>query len=270
MKSTTTLLAVCPDGRTTTLEFSHSTIPVEDVHQKFEEKEGIPSALQSLRFVGGDSRDGWVDLDSVVSVHVNLKICGGKGGFGSLLKSEGRKKGNNTPIFNPARHNAQAAKRQKFLAHYLTQRNQGEGARQIQEAKRRKEGERTLKEEAAWDHIRQHHRDRDVTSEGIQSALRSVRKELRDENQLQQKYQAKRREEKKGEWDFLQDDYLIPLDELSDECFESDDSAADSEEGGDVEFKKREGCDEECEKEEEIVWVPVNIDDYVEEGMMDC
>ena len=253
----TTLLALCPDGRTTTLEFPYTflTVPVSDIHHKFEEKEGVPSAMQSLRFVPSYSlRGGWVDLKSVVSVHVNLRIHGGKGGFGSLLRSEGRKTGNKTPIFNPHRHNAQAAKRQKVLSHYLTQQNLGVAARHIREARKMRFGEDvTLKEEAAWGHIRRHHRDNDVSSEGIESALRSVRKEMREENQQQQKYQA---EKKKGEWDFLRDDYLIPLDELSD-SFDSDDSDI-AEDGSINEEVKDCEKEEEEEEEEEEEWVECN------------
>eukprot|EP00887_Chlorella_sp_A99_P000024 scaffold16.g24.t1 len=82
-------------GRNVTLEVEeHET--VQDVKAKVEAKEGTPAPLQRLLYAGKQLEDGATLAQCGVgrgaTLHLALRLRGGKGGFGSLLRGAGKHK----------------------------------------------------------------------------------------------------------------------------------------------------------------------------------
>lgn len=65
------------------------------LHVRPQEREGIPPALQGLVFQGRQLQDeqplcGYAGLRNDSTLHLVLRLRGGKGGFGNLLRGQGR------------------------------------------------------------------------------------------------------------------------------------------------------------------------------------
>ena len=85
-------------GNTITLQIDSTTKnTIKHVKEIIQEKEGIPPAEQRLLYIGKQLEDNRTldtyDIQSEATLQLALRLCGGKGGFGSLLKQQGRKAG---------------------------------------------------------------------------------------------------------------------------------------------------------------------------------
>lgn len=87
------------DGKTVTLSFPASQVSGQEIKHRIYEVTKIPSRLQRLISGGFQLKDRSVISDDNITVHLMLRLLGGKGGFGSLLRGAatkaGQKKTNN-------------------------------------------------------------------------------------------------------------------------------------------------------------------------------
>uniref|UniRef100_A0A2P2J4Y9 Uncharacterized protein MANES_05G023500 n=1 Tax=Rhizophora mucronata TaxID=61149 RepID=A0A2P2J4Y9_RHIMU len=93
------IFARLPDGRTSVLQFAAPRVSGEAIKQRILEIASIPTQSQRLICGGTQLGQGSVVSSSECTVHVLLRLIGGKGGFGSLLRGAatkaGQKKTNN-------------------------------------------------------------------------------------------------------------------------------------------------------------------------------
>jgi hypothetical protein len=94
--------------RTRVLNFEPGCVTVKDVLTKLEDLDGVPASV--LRLTHGGKPLGWSDQTCLVPeapevVRVVLKgaLCGGKGGFGAMLRAQGKSGGKSTTDFGACR-----------------------------------------------------------------------------------------------------------------------------------------------------------------------
>ena len=220
------LLALCPDGRGRTLWFSSRTITTSEFQNKFYEAEGIPPSHQTLSVCGEV-----LDLNEVMQVKVGLRLVGGKGGFGSLLR------GGNQGMKKVVTTNFDACRDLdgRRLRHTNNERKlrdwEEEKRREDQERKEEKEWMATKKEIEVNEKIQNHHQEKDIALDGIDHSLTTIREVVLNGKK------EKKVEKKKD----------IGLD-LGDYGFDFSD---DEEDDDDEEMTKEEMKAEKAEKEEE-------------------
>lgn len=73
-------------GRTRTLNLDDSQVKVSSLKQVIEEYEGIPCNEQRLVCSNKDLQDDSILNEDLCFVSLSLRVFGGKGGFGSLLR----------------------------------------------------------------------------------------------------------------------------------------------------------------------------------------
>lgn len=75
-----------PGGRTRALNFDQGKVKVSSLKQSIADYEGIPGNEQRLVCAQRELLDDAFLLDDLCFVSLSLRVVGGKGGFGSLLR----------------------------------------------------------------------------------------------------------------------------------------------------------------------------------------
>jgi len=86
------LLVKTLEGRTLCLPFSEVSITVAQIKSKLEDICGIPASQQRLSTNCRELSDSLL-ISEFCSLSLNVRLVGGKGGFGALLRGAGAKAG---------------------------------------------------------------------------------------------------------------------------------------------------------------------------------
>eukprot|EP01118_Nematostelium_gracile_P018627 TRINITY_DN833_c0_g1_i3.p1 TRINITY_DN833_c0_g1~~TRINITY_DN833_c0_g1_i3.p1 ORF type:complete len:120 (+),score=11.62 TRINITY_DN833_c0_g1_i3:90-449(+) len=82
------LLVKTLEGKTLCLSFEGEEVPVLSLKEKLESICGIPAPMQRLSTSCRELSNSHTVSDSV-QIQIGLRVLGGKGGFGALLKGQG-------------------------------------------------------------------------------------------------------------------------------------------------------------------------------------
>lgn len=101
------IFVVSLTGKTITVDVGKLSCPVETVKALIFDREGIPSHLQRLVFAGKELEDRkTLDECSIKresTITLSLRLLGGKGGFGAMLRAQAKKKTHKTTDFSMCR-----------------------------------------------------------------------------------------------------------------------------------------------------------------------
>ena len=222
------VLLRCVDGRWNDLSLSSSTTTLHEIKEAIFEKEGYLVDSQVLTLKGDcDFNGGVIDLSRVLYIDVKLRLLGGKGGFGSLLRGgpQGVKKVSTT------NYDACRDLDGRRLRHMNNERKLREWEDKRDEVKEKREEERKQFEEEAraqkemvvLESVQKFVSERDIAVENIYKSVKSLPKDkdlsgfLKSEN-----FESKKETEKEKE----EDDENIDLAEYGlDFDFDDDEDA---------------------------------------------
>eukprot|EP00008_Paramoeba_atlantica_P005829 CAMPEP_0201480050 /NCGR_PEP_ID=MMETSP0151_2-20130828/4634_1 /ASSEMBLY_ACC=CAM_ASM_000257 /TAXON_ID=200890 /ORGANISM="Paramoeba atlantica, Strain 621/1 / CCAP 1560/9" /LENGTH=387 /DNA_ID=CAMNT_0047861799 /DNA_START=43 /DNA_END=1206 /DNA_ORIENTATION=+ len=267
------VLVVGPDGRSISLDFecssSSSSLQLQQLQEKFFDVEGIPPSEQLIRVRRNTaascgsvcSNEKTVDLDSISHIEIGLRVVGGKGGFGSLLR------GGNQGVKQVVTTNFGACRDLdgRRLRHTSNERDLREWENQNREEERRNQRQQqeeeiivTKQEVAAIETVNKYLSEKDLVVDSISASIKDIatkkkggKEEKRfgkEEGESIEGEKKKKEKKKKEEESFDFGEYGLNFDDSDDD---DDDDDGDIDENEKEEEKLSQTPEKETEETEE-------------------